>query len=493
MTKKPRGSKTAAAWWTAAAVALLALALPAAATASSHREAPLISSDPEADNTDTYFFLDPNDGGRVILLGNWIPLEEPAGGPNFSHFGEKIRYEFNVDWDGDAIEDVVYRIQFTRHVRNPDTWLQNTGPVNSPDDANLNVYYTYKVEKIVGPSPNQPGSAKVTLGDDLLEAPNNAGSKSFPNGYGKGSHIADTVYTIDQDTKVFAGPRADPFYADLGMIFDLINFRPGTLPGNMGGGRNDLAGFNTHTIALSVPIYQLTKNHTLPTNTGDPNAIISMWSSTWRLKNRVLSETGDKPAELGDWVQVSRLAVPLVNEVVIPLGKKDLFNASLPRDDGQFATSVLDPEVPRILKALFNIDSPPAPRNDLLAVVLGVDGLTRRPGEVVSDQLRLNVAVFPTPPSLANRLGVLGGDLAGFPNGRRPYDDVVDIELRILAGVLVPAFNHSPNDSLGDGVDGPDKAYNPAFPYAATPHSGFSHSHDNAPQVTHFGAEASDQ
>ena len=125
--------------------------------------------------------------------------------------------------------------------------------------------------------------------------------------------------------------------------------------------------------------------------------------------------------------------------------------------------------------------------------MLGVDGLTRRPGEVVSDQLRLNVAVFPTPPSLANRLGVLGGDLAGFPNGRRPYDDVVDIELRILAGVLVPAFNHSPNDSLGDGVDGPDKAYNPAFPYAATPHSGFSHSHDNAPQVTHFGAEASDQ
>jgi len=151
------------------------------------------------------------------------------------------------------------------------------------------------------------------------------------------------------------------------------------------------------------------------------------------------------------------------------------------------------PEVPRILKALFNIDSPPAPRNDLLAVVLGVDGLTRRPGEVVSDQLRLNVAVFPTPPSLANRLGVLGGDLAGFPNGRRPYDDVVDIELRILAGVLVPAFNVSPNNALGDGVDGPDKAYNPAFPYAATPHSGFSHSHDNAPQVTHFGAEASDQ
>ena len=495
MTNEPRASKNAPAWAAAVAIAILALLLPSASMASSHREAPLISSDPEADNTDTYFFMDPNDGGRVILLGNWIPLEEPAGGPNFSHFGEKIRYEFNVDWDGDAVEDIVYRIQFTRHVRNPDTWLQNTGPVLSPTDTNLNVYYTYKVEKIVGPSPNQGAAAKIVLGDDLLEAPNNVGPKSFPgdpagSGYGKGSRIAETVYTIDQDTKVYAGPRADGFYADLGMIFDLINFRPGTLPGNMGGGKNDLAGFNTHTIALSVPAYQLTKNHTFPTDTSDPNAIISMWSSTWRLKTRVLSETGEKPAESGAWVQVSRLGVPLVNEVVVPLGQKDLFNASAPKDDAQFAASVLDPEVPKILKALFNIDSPPAPRSDLLAVVLGVEGLTRRPGEVVSDQLRLNVAVFPTPPSLANRMGVLGGDLAGFPNGRRPYDDVVDIELQILAGVLVPAFNVSPNNALGDGVDGPDKPYNPAFPYLATPHSGYDHRHDNAAQVTHFGAEA---
>jgi hypothetical protein len=272
------------------------------------------------------------------------------------------------------------------------------------------------------------------------------------------------------------------------MIFDLINFRPGTLPSNIGGGKNDVAGFNTHTIAVSVPVYQLTKNHTVPTDASDPNAIISMWSSTWRLKNRVLSESGEKPSESGDWVQVSRLAVPLVNEVVIPLGQKDLFNASQPRDDAQFAPSVLDPEVPKILKALFNIDSPPAPRNDLLAVVLGVEGLTRRPGEVVSDQLRLNVAVFPTPTSLASPLGVLGGDLSGFPNGRRPFDDVVDIELRILAGVLVPAFNISPNNALGDGVDGPDKRYNPTFPFLATPHSGWDHRHDDAPQVI-FSAE----
>ncbi|HEY3172888.1 MAG TPA: DUF4331 domain-containing protein [Thermoanaerobaculia bacterium] len=498
MKKLPRLSLSAAAVGTAAlALSLAALLAPPAARASSHREAPLISADPEADNTDVYFFLDPVDGGRVVMIANWIPLEEPAGGPNFSHFGEDIRYEFNVDWDGDAIEDVVYRFTFHRNVRNLSTWLQNTGPVSSPTDPNLNVYYTYTVEKIVGPSPNQGAAAIIQLGTDLLEAPNNAGPKSFPGaagtpanaGYGKGSNIASTVYTIDQDTKVFAGPRADGFFADLGMLFDLINFRPGTLPGNIGGGKNGLAGFNTHTIAVSVPIYQLTKNHTLPTMTSDPNAIISMWSSTWRPKTRVLSETGQKPSDSGAWVQVSRLGVPLVNEVVIPLGQKDLFNASYPYQDAQFAASVLDPEVPKILKALFNIDSPPAPRNDLLAVVLGVDGLTRRPGEVVSDQLRLNVAVFPTPPSLANRMGVLGGDLAGFPNGRRPYDDVVDIELQILAGVLVPAFNHAPNNQLGDGVDGPDKAFNPAFPFLATPHSGFDHRHDDAPQITHFGEE----
>jgi Domain of unknown function (DUF4331) len=475
--------------WIAALTLLFGSVLPPAAIASSHREAPLISSDSEADNTDTYFFLDPIEGGRVVMIGNWIPLEEPAGGPNFSHFGERIRYEFNVDSDGDAIEDYVYRFTFTRNVRNGDTFLQNAGPVSSPTDPNQNVYYTYKVEKILGPSPDQPASARVTLGQDLLEAPNNVGPKSFPNGYGKGSNIASTVYTIDQDTKVFAGPRADGFYVDLGMVFDLINFRPGTLPGNVGGGKNDVAGFNTHTIALSVPVYQLTKNHTVPTDTADPNAIISMWSSTWRLKNRVLSDMGDKPAESGEWVQVSRLAIPLVNEVVIPLGQKDLFNASYPYQDAQFAPSVLDPEVPKILKALFNIDSPPAPRMDLLNVVLGVEGLNRRPGEVVSDQLRLNVAVFPTPPSLANRMGVLGGDLAGFPNGRRPYDDVVDIELQILAGVLVSSFNHSPNNALGDGVDGPDKPYNPAFPWLATPHSGWDHRHDAAPQITHFSAE----
>jgi hypothetical protein len=491
-------SRTGAVWLAALALACSTAVRPPIAAASSHREAPLITEDPNADNTDTYFFRDPVDTTRLVMLANWIPLEEPAGGPNFFHFSEGVRYELNVDWDGDALEDIVYRFTFTRNVRNPNTFLQNTGPVFSPTDPNLNVYYTYKAEKILGPSPNQPASAITVLGQDLLEAPNNVGPKSYPGaagtepgrGYSRGSRIAETVYTIDEDTKVYVGPRADGFYVDLGMIFDLINFRPDTLPGNIGGGKNDVAGFNTHTIAVSVPIQTLTKNHTVPTSVADPNAIVSMWSSTWRRETRVLSATGQKPADSGQWVQVSRLGVPLVNEVVIPLGQKDLFNASYPKDDAQFAASVLDPEVPKILKALFNIDSPPAPRNDLLAVVLGVEGLTRRPGEVVSDQIRLNVAVPPTPIPQVNRMGVLGGDLAGFPNGRRIYDDVVDIELQILAGVLVPAFNHSPNNALGDGVDGPDKTYNPAFPFLGTPHSGWDHRHDDVDQLIHFPTDA---
>jgi Domain of unknown function (DUF4331) len=467
------------------AALLPAFALAAPALASSHREAPAISNDPVADNTDVYFFRDPVATSRLVMIGNWIPLEEPAGGPNFFHFEPNIRYEFNVDSNGDGVEDFVYRLGFTRHVRNgTDTFLQNTGPVASPTDPNLNVYYTYSVARCLGPSPDQTTCS--TLGSDLLEAPNNVGPKSYPAGYGKGSNIASTVYDIDDSTRVFAGQRSEQFYLDLGMIFDLINFRPGTLPGDHGGGVNTTAGYNVHTIAISVPIQNLTNNHTVPTDIADPNAIVSMWSSTWRRATTTLSPAGEAPIVEGGWVQVSRLGNPLINEVVIPIGLKDQFNGTHPVDDGQYGAYVLDPILPKALKALFDIDSPPAPREDLLALVLGIDGLTRRPGEVVSDQLRLNVAIHPTPIYAVDRLGVLAGDLAGFPNGRRPYDDTVDIALRVVAGVLVPGFDVFPNNALGDGVDGPDVPFIAGFPFLWTPHSGYDRVHDNAPTVTRF-------
>ncbi len=454
----------------------LSLAIPA--LASSHREAPGISKDPVADNTDVYFFRDPADPSRLVLISNWIPLEEPAGGPNFSHFGENIRYEFNVDSDGDGYEDYVYRFEFTRHVRNGNTFLQNVGPVASPSDPNQNVYYTYTARKCFGPSPNQTFCQQ--LGGDLLEAPNNVGPKSFPNGYATGSGIQTLSYPVDDDTIVFAGPRAEGFYVDLGMIFDLINFRPGTLPGNHGGGTNSTAGYNVHSIAVSVPIEKLTKNHTAPTDPADPNAIVSMWSSTWRRQTSTLSPVGAPPTDAGGWVQVSRLGNPLINEVVIPLGQKDKFNATYPVDDlANFGTYVLNPELPGILNALFGISVPPTPRNDLLILVQGLAGLNQRPGEVISDQLRLNTAIPATPIASINPLGVIAGDNAGFPNGRRVQDDTVDIALRVVAGVLVDGFNIAPNNQLGDGVDGPDVPYLAGFPYLAAPHSGWDRIHAN--------------
>ncbi len=460
-----------------------ALALAAPVLASSHREAPGISKDPVADNTDVYFFRDPVDPSRLVMISNWIPLEEPAGGPNFFHFEPNIRYEFNVDSNGDALEDFVYRVEFTRNVRNGATFLQNTGPVTSLDDPDQNVYYTYMVNKCFGPSPNQ---SCTVIGNDLIESPNNVGPKSFPQGYGSGSGIAASVYPIDEHTIVFAGPRAEGFYVDLGMIFDLINFRPGTLPGDHGGGVNTTAGYNVHAIAISVPIENLTANGTAPTDATDPNAIVSMWSSTWRRQTTVLNTDGTSSAT-GAWIQVSRLGNPLINEVVIPLSAKDLFNATRPADDlANFGSYVLNSELAGIFTALFGIAVPPAPRTDLLALVQGIAGLTQRPGEVISDQLRLNTAIFPTPVYAVNRLGVLAGDNAGFPNGRRPYDDTVDIALRVVAGVLVSEFNVAPNNQLGDGVDGPDRPFIAGFPFLYTPHSGYSRVHDDVPVITHF-------
>ena len=476
---RPLGNlKVPAAALAAILTMLLALVWSPPALASSHREAPAVTEDPLADDTDFYMFRDPRDPTRVVLIGNWIPFEEPAGGPNFHHFGENIRYQFHIDSDGDGIEDITFRFLFTRHVRTGTTFLNITGGFSSIASTNLNVYYTYSIDRIIGPADSAPPSAITRIADGLLEAPPNVGPKSYPSGYEVVSHGG--VYGVDGDILVFAGPRADPFFVDLGMIFDLINLEGrGAGPFKGIGGNNDVAGFNIHSIALSIPITQLTKNGTLPTSTSDPNAIISAWVATYRQASRTLGSNGGPAVNTGAFVQVSRLGNPLINEVIIPLALKDQFNATEPANDAQYGAYVLDPEVPKLLKALFNIDSPPAPRTDLLLLVQGLDGLTKRPGEVIADQLRLNVAVPTTPFATANRLGVIAGDNAGFPNGRRPLDDVVDIELRVLAGVLVSGFNVSPNNALGDNVNQPDQEFLCCFPFLATPNAGFDHKHDN--------------
>jgi hypothetical protein len=476
--------------WTRAIAGLaLAAALAAPASASSHREAPGIAKYPLWDNTDVYAFRDPARPDRLTILCNWIPLEDPSAFPNFFHFDEKAWYQIHIDNDGDGVEDITYRFIFTESVRDPNTFLNFLGPVKSLADANINVYYTYTVDKIIGPAGNDVAASNITrVGSGLIEIPNNAGPATFPNGYSEGSGLIAGVYTVDGDTSVFAGPRSDMFFVDLGWLGDLLNFRTGVLPGNHGGGVNGVAGFNTHTIGMQIPLAAVTRNGQFPTAVSDPNSIIGVWADTWVPQSRVYQTSGAKPETSGPFVQVSRLGVPLVNEVVIPYGMKDHFNASYPKDDAQYAPYVLDPELPKIIKALFNIDAPPAPRNDLVVVVQGIEGLTRRPNEVIADELRLNLAVAPTPIApvdMTNRMGILGGDNAGFPNGRRPWDDVVDIEIQVLEGVLVPAFNKAPNNELGDGVDGPDKPFLVAFPYLRSPSNGYNHSHDNPPQYLH--------
>jgi hypothetical protein len=475
--------------------ALVVCLFPASAAASSHREAPGISKYPLWDNTDLYAFRDPIVTDQLTIISNWIPLEDPSGFPNFFHFDENAWYQIHIDNDGDGVEDITYRFIFTENVRNPSSFLNFLGPVSSLNDPNINIYYTYTVDKIIGPSANPPANMVTRIGSGLLEIPNNAGPATYPNagGYSTGSGLIAGVYSIDGLTKVFAGPRSDMFFADLGWLGDLLNFRPGVIPGNHGGGVNGLAGFNTHTIGLQVPLAQVTKNGLFPFNSADPNSIIGVWSDTWVPQNRIYQTSGAKPTVSGPFVQVSRLGFPLINEVVIPYGTKDHWNATYPKDDAQFMTYYQNPELAAIINALYPIvPKPPNPRADMLVLGLGVPGLTSRPGEVFSDELRINLAVTPTqiaPVDKTNRMGVLGGDNAGFPNGRRPWDDIVDIEIQVVMGVLQPAFNVAPNNQLGDGVDGPDKPFLAAFPYLRSPSSGYTHSHDNAPQFLHPSAE----
>jgi Domain of unknown function (DUF4331) len=428
--------------------------------ASSHREAPLISQDPLADNTDVYAFVSPAHPDKVTLIANYIPFEAPYGGPNFFKFDDNVLYEIMIDNDGDAIEDVTYQFRFTTEVQNPNTFLYNTGQITSLDDPDFNVRQYYTVTEIRGP--RRTGSATI-LAEHLPTPPVNVGVRSIPNYAALGG-----VHTIDNDgTRVFAGQRDDPFFVNLGGTFDLLGLR--VQPGNHAD--DGLAGFNVHSIALELPMPRVTHSGAAPTSISDPAAIIGVWATASR--QTMTTRVAGGQTSSGNWVQVSRLGQPLVNEVVIPLGVKDAFNGLQPTGDGAALPFVLDPEMPKLLEALLGVVSPPAPRNDLVTIFLtGIPGLNQPPGVRASEMLRLNMAVPPS--SRPEPMGVLDGDIAGFPNGRRLTDDVVDIALRAMAGAtpLTPAFNHGLNARLGDGVDGNDEAFLDDFPYMAIPHPG---------------------
>jgi len=437
------------------AIFVVALALMPG-EASSHREAPLLAQDPMADNTDVYAFVSPDAPDTVTLIANFIPFQKPDGGPNFYSFDPNVVYEIHIDNNGDAVEDVTYQWRFTTEVRNTATFLYNTGPVTSLDDPDLNVRQFYRLTRIDGPR----RTGMVTeLSGRLPVPPPNIGPRSTPN-YGA---LGGGIQSLPGNITVFAGQRDEGFYVDLG-IFDLLGVGSGTV-------EDSTAGFNVSSLAIRVPKSTLARGGTTPASPSDPSAIIGVWSTASRFATRTLSAGAQQ--HTGPLVQVSRLGNPLVNEAVIDLARKDAFNGIEPTSDAVALDRVTDPEVPKLLKLIFNVDSPPAPRNDLVTIFLtGIPGLNQPVNVRAAEMLRLNMAIPPT--SSPNRMGVLGGDLAGFPNGRRVGDDVLDIVLQAAAGgtPLTPAYNRSPNNALGDGVSGNDVPYMPSFPYLGIPHAG---------------------
>jgi Domain of unknown function (DUF4331) len=400
---------------------------PQAASASSHREAPLISQDPTADNTDLYAFVSPDKPDTATIVANWIPGEDPAAGPNYYTFSPTARYDIYIDKNGDAVPDTTYRFRFA----------------NQPSQFFLgNTVQSYTVTK----------NDKV-IGKGLLTPPDNIGPKSTPN---YASLAAQGIHQLDDGTTVFAGQRDDAFFADVGAIFDLVAIRAGT--GATGGGRDFLGGYGVHAIALQIPKSQLENgtNHT-----------IGVWAATDRQKVTV-----EKGKAKGTWVQVSRLGNPLINEVVIPTTEKDRWNSQPPSKDKQFEKYYSNPILATVLNKLYPQFGPfqDTNRSDLVSV-LGTGLQTpalNYTGPTFADELRLNLSIPPTSFDKINRLGVLGGDLAGYPNGRRLEDDVVDISERAVGGVLI---GHSL--PLGDGVDANDVSNLHAFPYEAAPFSGF--------------------
>ncbi len=447
---------------------------------SSHREAPGILKDPTADNTDVYAFVTPND--TVTIITNYVPSEAPSGGPNFYEFDDSVTYPINIDNNGDGRPDVTYEFRFETVNTNPNTFLYNTGPIDTLDSPNWNHRQRYTVTRIAG-------GRRKTLARRVPCPPCNIGPRSTPN-Y---SDLADAaVAGLDGGGRVFCGQRADAFFVDLGSVFDLATLRPfqslHLIPTANADGVDSLAQANVHTIAIEVPIAHVTRRGQVPTDPMDSKSTIGVWGAAYRQKARVHDYRNYGSRNVGPWTQVSRLGNPLFNEVIVPLVQKDRWNSVGPNRDSEFAGFVAQPELARLLPVLYpgvfpNLAALTADRADLLAVLLTgipaglIDGFQNFTGTTQADELRLNLAIPPT--SRPNRLGLLGGDLAGFPNGRRLTDDVVTIELRAVAGATYPLVDptFTPDDAVSAIEDGtfnnPGRDLLDQFPYIGLPYSGY--------------------
>ncbi|MGO9150076.1 MAG: DUF4331 domain-containing protein [Acidimicrobiales bacterium] len=442
---------------------------------SSHREAPEISRDPVADSADLYAFVSPDSPSTVTIIANYVPLQQPAGGPNFYEFGDDVLYEVHIDNDGDARADITYQFRFNTVLTNTganDLFLYNTGQIKHLSDKTWNRKQFYSVTRV-----DKNGSH--LLAKDLACPPCNVGKNSIPD---YAPLAAEAVHPLGSGGYVFAGQRADGFYVDLGSIFDLGDLRPFQadflLKGSAVAGVNTLAGLNVHSIAVQVPIRDLTRDGSRPTLYSAPASTIGLWTTASRQKTLIY---GNPATHAGPWMQISRLGNPLINEVIIPMGVKDYWNTQAPVGDAAFAGYYDHPSLAALLNVLYpgafpNLaaytGSPSNTRPDLDAVLLTgvpaglIAGFQNNTGATKADMLRLNVAIEPTAPAKAAILGVVGGDNAGFPNGRRVFDDVVSIELKAVAGALLGDVVKSfkPDAAAGALYDVGGTASEPANP-----------------------------
>ncbi len=505
----------------ATAVLLALLVVPSAGVrGASHREAPLIALDPAADNTDVYAFRSWVDPSKVVFIMNVIPGQDPGDGPNYFNFDDNVLYRIHIDNNRDGIaEDIDYELRFTTETRPalgvlnfplpdvgnphiPVPQLQGITALDGPGSEGLTRRQPYSVTEV-----RRHKRTELFKGQTLVAVPSNAGPATMPS---YEALAAQGIYSDPSGIRVFAGQRAETFYIDLGAVFDTANLRrfPPVLSdaedANDGAnpfGVNRFSGFNVHTIAIEVPITRITQDQKPPST---ENSMIGMYASTSRQRTTIrrgapLSvRDGDDDDDdtlvrgKGRFVQVSRMANPLVNELIIDTPSKDRWNASEPEDEAQFQDFYKNPSLALALHLIFGIDVPAPGRTDLMRILLKYPGQALGKnddcGSPCAELLRLDLSVNPTLPQNQRRLGGLAGDPAGFPNGRRPNDDVTDIALRVVAGVLAgdPCCNGFPHNRLGDGVnflaDAPGTGVTSngiarEFPFLPTPHEGRNRRH----------------
>ncbi len=479
-------------------LSLLALTLTHTANAASHREAPFLTEQPKVDATDLYFFrsYEPGREAYVTVIANYIPFQDPFGGPNFYQFDPNALYEIHFDTNGDAREDLSFQFRFNnqtkaaavpvggKQIKIP---LINSGPIDAVNSPLLNVRETYTIDLVRGD--RRSGSRGRITASPLDKPVDNIGEKSFPGGYETyaNRHIHEVPIAGCGNARVFVGQRKESFYIAVGKTFDLFNLNP--LGPESGGNENNLEGKNVSSIAMEVPISCLT--------TGS-QPIVGAWTTSSLPQRRLLDPTPSSGLNTasrqdGGYVQVSRLGMPLVNEVVIGMDDKNRFNGARPQDDAQFADYVTNPSLPALIQTLFPSATAPTnfPRTDLVTVFLrGIPGLNQPSNGVASEMLRLNTSIPPTAQGAQNPLGVAAGDRAGFPNGRRPADDVVDLSLRVSMGALCVLTGAQdalgvgcrPSDApaggltLTDGVRKSAAQYQNRFPYLNSPIPGNSDS-----------------